>query len=805
MLESIALDLRHALRSFAKDRTFTATAVLILALGIGATSSIFSVAYGVLLQPLPYPQPEELVRLWPDQPVNKRALVALQDSVPALEGVSGFGTWSIPLTQGGEPDVVEIGRVSVGHFELLGAAASLGHTFRPEHHRADGSGAVAVLSHGLWRQRFGGRHDAIGERLEINGVAHTVIGVMPAEHRPVDPRWQLWTPLIIDPSDAEDLDSSFYLSVIGRLAPGVSQAQAQAQVEAAAWSLVETHGQRFTRDRAESARVVDLHGHIVGSVTSTLVLLLAAVAAVLLVASANVANLLLSRAVYRRREMAVRAALGADRRRLVRQLLVESSVLAALGGAVGWLLSLWTFDLLVAQLPRDLPRLGDLEFGAPVALACGLTAGFAALFFGIAPAVRLATPDLRTPLAGGRRLGGGPRRTTTALVVVQVASSVVLLVTSFLLIESLAALRDTDPGFRSDSVLSLRPSLSPARYSTEQAAAFYDETFDRLLALSAVDRVGAIQLLPMSAENWHFPFLADGQPPDPDAPAGTSLPMANFRAITPGYLETLDIPVLRGRAFTRADRADTRPVGLINRQLAERLWPGQEAVGRRLFLFGDEGRAFTVVGVAGDVRQAGLDTAPQPEIYRPLAQSGEFGIRSMAILLRTQNRPADVADEARAVLRSVDPLLPITDVTTLGTLLDAQVAEPRLTALITSAFALLTLILGMVGIYGVLSRSVAERIPDISLRMALGAARRTVLAEVISTGLKPVAAGLGVGLLLAYAAAQLLRHTLHTAEPGHLGAAAVTVGAVGLAALIALWLPARRASLVDPAKALRQE
>ncbi|MEO1087656.1 MAG: ABC transporter permease, partial [Acidobacteriota bacterium] len=297
MLESLLIDLRHTVRSFGRDRSFTVTAVLILALGIGATSSIFSVAYGVLLRPLPYPQPNELVRLWPDQLVNKRTLMAIEGSVPALEAVSGFGTWRTALTEGGEPDLVALGRVSSGHFDVLGARPHLGQTFREEHHRPDGSSAVAVLSHGLWQQRFGGRTDVVGQRLEINGSAHRVIGVMPPEHRPLDPRWQLWTPLVIDPASADDLDSSYYLGLIGRLAPGASLEQAEAQVQAAAWALVDAHGRRFTRDRAEAARAVALHDHVVGAVRPTLILLLSAVAAVLLVACSNVASLLLSRAV----------------------------------------------------------------------------------------------------------------------------------------------------------------------------------------------------------------------------------------------------------------------------------------------------------------------------------------------------------------------------------------------------------------------------------------------------------------------------------------------------------------------------
>ncbi len=820
MLERLYNDLRIAIRCLAQRPGFTLAAVGILALGIGATSAVFSVAHGVLLRPLPYQDPGRLVRISPETPINKRLLVALRERVPAFEQqVSGFGTWSMPLTEGGDPEVISVGRVSEGHFATLGAQALLGRAFEGSDHQPGGS-QVAILSYGLWQRRFGGEQDVLERRLEINGREHAVIGVMPRGHRPLETGWQLWTPLVVDPNLTNDLDSSYYLGAIGRLGSSISIEQAQAQVQSVAWELVDEHAERFTRDRAEQAKVVGLHEHTVGAVQPTLLLLLAAVAVILLVACANIAHLLLSRAAGRQREMAIRAALGADRRRLLRQVAVESLALATLGGLAGLLLALWTFDILQTQLPPDMPRGPEIAFDGPV-LVFGLVATMvSALLFGLAPAFRLAYGDLRSSLTGSAGRNGSSRSGSSAnspgksgasqklasiLVIAQVAAAAALLSSALLLVQSLKRLRAVDPGFDSEHVLSLRPVLSPSRYSSAQAVKFYEQAFESLAALPGTVDVGAIQLLPMGGGNWNFPFRVEGQALPTGQKPGTSLPTANFRVVTPGYFESLSVPILEGRAFEDRDRADAQPIGLVNQTLARQLWPGQEAVGRQLYLFGDEQRPFTVVGVVGDVRQHDLAEAAQPELYWPLAQSGEFGVRSMAILVRTQGQPNELAPAARETLRALDPNIPITDITSLPEVLDAQVAEPRLIARVMSSFALLAMILSMVGVYAVVSASVTTRVREIGIRMALGAARATVVQEVLRDGLKRVGVGLAIGLAAATGLGRVLRHHYFGVEVNNPAISALALSAVLLAALLALWLPARRASSVDPTIALRHE
>ncbi|MEE8522938.1 MAG: ABC transporter permease [Thermoanaerobaculia bacterium] len=807
MLDSFLQDLRFALRTLARRPAFTALAVLILALGIGSNTAIFSVAHGVLLSPLPYGEPDRLVELWPRVWINKRAVLAVEERMSSFAGVSGHATWSLPLSGGGgEPEVATVGRVSPQHFDVLGVRPTLGRSFAAGE-RNPGEHRVAVLSHGLWQRRYGGDPSILGRTIELDTEPYTVIGVMPEGHLPLVPEWQLWVPLTVDRGDPRDLDSTFYIDLTARLAPDVTVSRAAAELRALAASLNAENPQRFTTDRVEAAEVVELREHLVGAVQPTILVLLGAVGFILLIACANVANLLLARSTGRRQEMAVRTALGASRRRMLRQLLTESLVLSLLGGGAGLMAAAWTFNLLLGQLPADLPRATEIALDGPVLGFSLLASLLAAAMFGLAPALRSVRSDLETTLReGAGRLSPGRhhQRFTLALVAFQIAASVTLLVGAGLMLRSLAQLRGVDPGFRGDQVLAMRlvPPSSQHQDAT-RLLAYYEQVLTQVRAVPGVLDAGAIHLLPLGFGNWNFPYRFEGQEFAADAAAGTPLPAVNFRAVTPGYFRTMGITVLKGRTFTDSDRDDAPAVGVINRRMAETLWPGEDPIGKQIFLFGSDDNAFTVVGVVGDVRQHRLSQAARPEMYWPHAQSGTLGVTSMVILARTVGHPPDHADALRAAAWSVDPGVPITEMRPLRRTVEASTAETRFVAFLIAGFAALALALGMAGIYGVLSYAVAERTAEIGIRMVLGAERRDVFREIFGRGLTVTAVGLGAGVLTAWVLGRYLASLLFEIAPTDAVTYIAVVLLISAAAVASIWRPARRASTVDPAAALR--
>ncbi len=806
MLDSMTQDLRFALRTLAKRPGFTALAVLILALGIGANTAVFSIARGVLLRPLPYAEPDRLVEMWPGAWVNKRTVLAVEERLKSFANVTGYSSWGVPLTGEGEPEVVPLAQVGPQHFEVLGVRPVLGRGFTADE-RLPGANPVVVLSHGLWQRRFGADPSILGRTIEIDSEPHEIVGVMPESYRPLRPEWQLWTPLVIDRGDSKDLGSTWYLDLAGRLAPGVTLDQAAAEISELARSLNAENPNTFTTDRVEAAGVIGLREAQVAEVEPTILVLLGAVGFVLLIACANVANLLLVRATHRRQEMAIRNALGAGRRRIVRQLLTESLVLGLLGGGAGLTAALWTFDLLKSRLPAELPRVAEITIDGPVLLFSLAASVLAAVIFGLVPALRAGRGDLPEAIgrgAGRASFGQRHHRWTSALAGFQIAASAVLLVGAGLMLQSLSRLSSVDPGFDGEQVLAMRLVPPPSQYGDpDRNRVYYQQVLERVTAVPGVRDAGAIHLLPLGFGNWSFPYRFEGQELPVDAPAGTPLPAANFRAVTPGYFRALGITLLRGRAFNDGDRDGAEPVGILNRTLAESLWPGEDAVGKRMFLFGNDANAFTVVGVVGDVRQHQLAQPARPEIYYPHAQSGSLGVTSMMVLARTTGDPLDHADALRAAVWEVDAEVPITDLRPLLEVVDASAAETRFVAWLVSGFAALALALGMAGIYGVLSYAVAERTVEIGIRMALGARRRDVLLETAGRGLAVAAVGLTAGIAAAVVLARFLTSLLFEIAPTDVGTYAVVAVLVAIAAAVAIWWPARRASAVDPAIALR--
>ncbi len=816
-------DFKLAFRQIRRYPMFAGLAILILALGIGANTSIFSMTHSVLLKPLPYPEPDRLVQLWPETWVNKRVWSRVSSRGQSFDGVTAYSTWTLPMTGSGEPEAVVSGRVTPGHFGVLGARPELGRTFYEQESRP-GSHRVAVLSHRLWKTRFGSDSGVIGRHIELDGESYEVVGVMPESHVALDPAWRLWTPLTVDTTDADDLDSSYYLGLIARLDRDVSLDQANQELDVLAAQLAEDFPNRFTKDRQEAAEAVSLHEQTVADARSTLFLLLASVGTTLLVACANLANLLLARAEGRRKEIAIRSALGAGWMRIFRQLMVESLVLASAGGACGLLIALWGFEALRAQLPADMPRLSEIGLHGEVLAFTVLVSLASALLFGLAPAWSAAFRGRRvgfsSNLTAGRRVAGrGPLQST--LVVGQVAISLILLSVAGLLTQSLTRLLSVDPGFRTEQLVTFRPMPSQSAYGDHGSVlGLYDGLIARLKAMPAVRDVAGIQLLPLSENNWHFPYSYEGHELPADPNSGIPLPAANFRVVTPGYFRVMEIPVVEGRGVQEMDGAalaapsersaqdgsaggEPYRVGWINRALATELWPGERAVGRKIHLFGNQ--TFEVVGVVADVHQHGLAQAPIPEMYWPLNQAGGFGVRSLALTVRTDGPTLELANSLRRVVWSVDPNLPIVEMQSMPEVKAAGVAGPRMRALLLSSFAGLALVLGMVGIYGLVSYSVGARTAEIGVRMALGARRSAVLRGVLMEGLRLAVLGLLLGLVtLAVIGGRLEQH-LYVIEFGHptthAGACLILLGAV----LLACWWPARRASEVEPSAALRHE
>ncbi|HWT02783.1 MAG TPA: ABC transporter permease [Pyrinomonadaceae bacterium] len=803
-------DLRYSLRTLVKNPGFTAVAVIALALGIGANSAIFSVVNTVLLRPLPYKDPDRLVMVWEDDtkggyPRDTPAAANYVDwraQNQVFEGMAAMADTSFNLTGAGDPERLEGKLVSADLFPLLGVEPQLGRAFLPEEDRPGGN-RVVLLSHGLWQRRFGSDPKITGQPLTLNGESYTVVGVMPPHFRFPGEEAELWAPIAFTPEEAANR-GRHYLKVLARMKQGVTLGQAQAEMSTIAARLQQQHPDQ---NKDLGAAVTSLHEYVAGDIRPALLVLLGAVGFVLLVACANVANLLLARAAARQKEIAIRVALGASRFRLIRQFLTESVLLAALGGVVGLLLSLWGVGLLQAFIPQSISQVKAVGVDGKVLVFTLLVSLLTGLIFGLAPATQASNFNLNETLKeGGRDSAAGSRgnRIRGLLVVAEVAVSLLLLIGAGLLINSFLRLRSVDPGFRTDNLLTMEVVLPETKYSEHaQRAAFYTDLLRRVEALPGVKSAAVTTNLPLYPQGNSISFSIEGRPD----PATGRKPTVVTRVISPQYFSTMGIQFLQGRQLNEQDRADSPAVAVISETMARRFWPDGDPLGKRI----TPGRAdstdpndwITIVGVAKDVRQFELNAEPKPQMYLSYEQAGFFEPNDLVV--STSVEPLSLASAVRKAVWEVDKDQPVSNVRTMEDILSGSIARQRFSMLLLGVFAGLALVLAAVGIYGVISYSVAQRTREIGLRMALGAQRSDVVKMVVGQGLKLVLIGVAFGLAAAFVLTRVMSSLLF----GVSATDPVTFLVISLVlicvALLASFIPARNATKVDPMIALRAE
>jgi putative ABC transport system permease protein len=805
-LDRLGQDLRFGLRLLARRPGPTLLAVFTLALGIGATTAIFSLVNAVLVRPLPYPESERLVLIFED---GSHIGVPRNDVAPAnyvdwkaqsraFTDVAAVTDRGFVLTGDAEPEQIQAQSVTGAFFSVLGVSPALGRAIDEEDDRP-GASAVVVLSDRLWRRRFGADPAIVGQQVLLSGEKHTVIGVMPRGFVFRQGYVGLWVPAALSPEDLA-ARKAHYLTVVARTRPGVGLAEAEAEVATIATRIARDHPSDASRLRAI---VRPLREDLTGATRRPLLVLSLSVTFVLLIACANLASLQLARAAARGREIAVRGALGASRGRIARQMLTESVVVSALALAPALLFATWSFDLLQHLVPVGIAVSSPLALDREVvAGAVGITL-FTGILFGLAPALHSARADFTAALKQGGRgvLGSRKRGLRGALVVAEVAATFVLLVGAGLLVQTLYRLRYTDLGLRPDHVLTLRTRLPLEKYDTlEKRAAFYDEVLSRLGQLPGVVAAGYTTSLPLEWKGGANNFVIEGRAAEPEITYN-----ANHRQVSTGYLQAMGIPLRRGRYLDATDRSPSMPVALVNETMAHQYWPHEEVLGRR-FRVGASLTWRTVVGVVGDVRQMGLDAPVKAEMYLPHEQVAEqpwFAPRDL--IVRTSADPMPLAPAIKREIRAVDPAQPVALVRTLGEVLDEDVAERRLGTSLLLAFAAAALILASGGIYGVLASLVTEATSEIGVRVAVGATRRQVVGLIVGQGMRLTLAGIALGALGALALSRVLASQLYGVQAADPATFAIAASVVGTVALLACALPARQAARVDPLIALRSE
>jgi putative ABC transport system permease protein len=833
-MQTLWQDLRYGARMLLKKPGFTLIAVFTLALGIGANTAIFSVVNAVLLRPLPYPEPERLMMINATDLTRGAASMGInlpdfrewRDRNRSFEAMAAFSTDSYNISGNEEPERVVGAVASADFFKTIGVNPAQGRAFLREEEQY-GKHRVVILSDGLWRRRFGEQTRMDGQTIKLNGEVFTVIGVAPRWFQFPYRNVMLWMPLAPPDGSEYNTRGNYWLNVVGRLKKGVTAAQAQSDV-AGVQRRIEEVSVGFT---SAGVNLEPLHETTVGNARRALLVLLSAVLFVLLIGCANVANLLLARASARRREVALRMALGATRGRLVRQSLTESLLLGLLGGAAGLLLALWGVDALVGLEP-DLPRLGEVKVDV-AALAFTLAlALLASLVFGLAPALQSTRDDFNESIKDGGRSGAAGRRgrrIRNGLVVAEIAMSLILLVGAGLMINSLLRLLRVDPGFRADNALTMQISLPEAKYPNDRpdlTLTFYRRLVERVASLPGVESAGLTSALPLTNSGSSRLFSIEGRP----APKSLEeIPVMQFRQTGGDYFNALAIPLVKGRYLRLGDTRDALPVAVINESLARLHFPNEDPIGKRVWLGPPEElipselippgmnvdlkefrfTRWTIVGVVKDVLHNGLNRQGQPEIYVPNEQNGNNKIpdatRSMYLAVRTTADPLSLTAAVRRQVFEIDKEQPVADVATMGQLLATSLSQSRLSALLLAIFGAVALVLAAVGVYGVMSYAVTERVREIGVRMALGATRRNVLWLVVGRGMALAGAGVLIGMAVALALTRLMKTLLFgvtAADPLTFAVIALLMTAV---ALLAALVPARRATKVDPMVALRSE
>jgi putative ABC transport system permease protein len=803
MFTSLLRDLRYALRTLARNPGFTCVSILALALGIGANSAIFTVVNSVLLQPLRFQKPEQLIVVrernlkggFPQFSVSPGNYLDFRDHNHAFSGMAAFGRQGLNLSGGAEPERLQGARITANFFDVLGRRPALGRSFTDREAQL-GSHHVIVISFGLWQRHFSGRPDAIGQTLKLNDELYTVVGVMPSDFD-FPSRAQIWTPMAMNLENWQQR-GGHYLGVIGRLKEGSSLTAAQADLN----TIAAVAEQNFPNSNAGwDTTLSSLQESVVGRIRPAMLTLAASVGFVLLIACVNLANLLLSRSAARRREFGIRSSLGAGKGRLVRQLLTESVLLACLGAVAGLAFAWSGTRLLVNLSPTILPRASEIVIDGRVLGFTALIAVATGILFGLAPAISLSKTDLASALREGGRgnaLGFRRNRLRSALVVGEVALALVLLSGAGLLMRSFYQLQSIEPGFDSRGVLTFRTNLPGSKYKTdEQQAAFYTRALDRIRALPGVSVAGGAQIFPLAGDDYILSFVQIGKPP---VPVGNQ-PSAAYYAATPGYFSALRIPIKRGRDFDERDTSSAPPVAIISEGMARQFYANEDPVGQHIQV-GNGSKAAEIVGIAGDVRDQTLEVKGRATVYEPAAQV-PFG--SMYFAVRTKNEPEVLISGIRNAIHSLDPELPVDAIGTVDALVSTSLSQRRFAMVLMAVFASLALVLAMVGIYGVISYAVTQATKEIGIRMALGAQRASVVRMVVGYASLLVTSGLAIGIAASLGVGRMIASQLFEVkptDPGTYAAVALTLLATGL---LSCAIPAFRATRVDPLVALRDE
>jgi putative ABC transport system permease protein len=797
-MDTLLQDMRYGFRLLVKRPGFTVVAIITLALGIGANTAIFSVVNAVLLRPLPYPEPERLLTLRSNQSLPDLEDIKAQSQ--AFESFGGAVMQAQDFTGEAEPLQVRAALVNADLFKALGAKAAIGRTISDEEDRFGGE-RVVVLSHAFWQRHFGGQPDAIGKAMPLSGNNYTIIGVMPSDFTMPRESADVWAAVRVANPIAAQFRGVHFLRTYFRLKPGVSIAQARSDMENIDGWLEQQYPEENKNRRTE---LIPLYERIVGSTRATLLILFGAVGLVLLIACANFANLLLARAAARQQEIVIRAALGAGRRRLVRQMVTESVLLSVLGGAGGLVLATWGIDLLIALKPANLPRLSAIGIDLWVlAFTFGLSI-LTGVVFGLVPALSASHLNVNEALKEGGRSATGSATShllRSLLVISEIALALVLLIGAGLLIKGLWLLRSVDPGFKTENILTMRVELPESRYKEiPKQTAFRQNLMDGLNSLTGV-AAGMISELPLSGDQLTHNFVIEGRAPL----AVGEEPELMTRSVGGDYFRAMSIPLLQGRDFSAQDRSDTPMVGLVNESFAREYFPGESPIGARISWARGQRQWMTIIGIVGDVKHFGLNQPEAPAFYSSYAQLNQSWKRWMYLAVRSDMDMATLTAEVKKQIWAIDKLIPVTKVQTMREVMAASIAEQQFNMTLMGIFAGVALVLAAVGIYGVASYSVTQRTREIGIRMALGAKGSDVLRLILRQGAMLAAIGVAIGLVAAFALTRLMSSLLYgVSATDPLTFTVISLVLIGVA-LVACFVPARRATKVDPMVALRYE